>query len=87
MECKLRFINFRIVSDLTMAFCLAFGVTGISDDRYRCLMAVIVIGLGKLRSAGENCGCTWEHLGPPGTSLGVPAPSLGALTASPGALG
>jgi len=48
-------------------------------------MAVIVIGLGTPRSAGENFGGSWEHLeapatspGAPGTSLGVPATNLGA---------
>ena len=41
-------------------------------------MGVIVIGLGTPRSAGENFGCTWEHLGAPATSLGAPTTSLGA---------
>jgi len=35
-------------------------VTGISDDRYRSTMGVIVISLEALWSAGENFGCTWE---------------------------
>jgi len=48
-------------------------------------MRVIVIGLGTSRSAGENFGCTWEHLGTPATSLGAPATSLGAPTTSLGA--
>jgi hypothetical protein len=35
-------------------------------------MGVIVISLGTPRSAGENIGCTWEHLEAPATSLGAP---------------
>jgi len=35
-------------------------------------MGVIVISLGTPQSAGENFGCTWEHLGVPTTSLGAP---------------
>jgi len=49
-------------------------------------MGVIVIGLGTPRSAGENFGCTWQHLGAPTTSLGAPATSLGAPMTSLGAL-
>jgi len=45
-------------------------------------MGVILISLGTPRSARENFGCTWEHLGAPATSLGAPAPSLGAPTIS-----
>ena len=72
MECKLRCINFRRVSDPRRAFRPAIRVTGISDDCYRSTMGVIVIGLGTPRSARENFGCTWEHLGAPTTSLGAP---------------
>jgi len=39
---------------------------------------VILIGLGTPRSAGENIGCTWEHLGAWATSLGVPTTNLRA---------
>jgi len=60
VECKLRSINFRRVSDPRRAFCPALGVTGISDDWYRSTMGVIVISLGTRQSAGENFGCTWE---------------------------
>jgi len=35
-------------------------------------MGVILRGLGTPRSAGENFGCTWEHLDAPTTSLGAP---------------
>jgi len=77
VECNLRCVNFRRVSDPRRAFQPAFRVTGISDDCYRSTMGVIVIGLGTSRSARENFGCTWEHLGAPATSLGVPATSLG----------
>ena len=41
-------------------------------------MGVIVISLGTPQSAGENFGCTWEHLGVPTTSLGAQATSWGA---------
>jgi len=34
-------------------------------------MGVIVICMRTPRSARENFGCTWEHLGVPMTSLGV----------------
>jgi hypothetical protein len=37
---------------------------------------VIVISLGTPRSAGENFGCTWKHLGALATSLGAPAMCL-----------
>jgi len=78
VECKLRCVNFRRVSDPRRAFRPAFRVTGISDDCYRSTMGVIVIVLGTPRSAGENFGCTWEHLGVPAISLGAPTTSLGA---------
>ena len=92
MECKVRCVNFRRVSDRRRAFLPAFRVTGISDDWYSSTMGVIVIGLGTPRSAGENFRCTWEcqgqswehlevlatSLGAPATSLGLPATSLGA---------
>jgi len=69
VECKLRCVNFRRVSDSRRAFLPAFRVTEISDDWYRSTMGVIVIGLGMPQSAGENFECngdhwrqTWEHL-------------------------
>jgi len=86
VECKLRCVNFRRVSDPRRALLPAFRVTGISDDWYRSTMGVTVIGLGTPRSAGENIGCiwahqrhawerrgqSWEHLRVPATSLGAP---------------
>jgi len=44
-----------------------------------------VISLGTPWSAGENFGCTWEHLGALATSLGAPVTSLGASKTSLGA--
>jgi len=76
VECKLRCVNFRRVSDPRKAFLRAFRVTGISDDWYRSTMGVIVIGLGTPQSAGENFGCAWEHPGMPATSLGALTTSL-----------
>ena len=78
MECKLRRVNFRRVSDPRRAFRPAFGVTEISDGWYRSTMGVIVTSWGTPRSAGENFGCTWEHLGVLATSLGAPVTTLGA---------
>jgi len=60
VECILRSVNFRGVSDPRRAFQPAMRVTGISDDWYRSTMEVIVISLGIRRSAGENFRCTWE---------------------------
>jgi len=45
-------------------------------------MGVIVISLGTPKRAGENFGCTWEHLGEPATSLGAPVTNLGVPTKS-----
>ena len=56
MECKLRCVNFRRVSDPRMAFLPSFRVTGISDDWYSSTMRVIVIGLGTARSTGDATG-------------------------------
>jgi hypothetical protein len=86
VECKLRCVNFRSISDPRRGFGPAFRVTEISDDWYRGTMRVIVISLGTPRSARENFGCTREHLEAPATSLGAPATSLGAPTTSLGAL-
>jgi hypothetical protein len=43
--CKLRYVNFRRVSDPRRAFQLAFRVKGIFDNRYTSTMGVIVIYL------------------------------------------
>jgi len=93
MECKLRSINFRGVSDHRRAFRPAFRVIGISDDWYRRTIGVIVISLGTSRSTWVNFGCTGENLGAPATSpgapmtcLGAPATSLGVTTTGLGAL-
>jgi len=85
VECKLRCVNFRRVSDPGRAFRPAFRVTGISDDWYKSTMGVIVISLGTPRSSGENFRCTWEHLGAPATSQGAPMTSLRAPMMSLGA--
>ena len=85
MECKLRCVNFRRVSDTRREFRPAFTVTGIPDDWYRRAMGVIVICLRTPWSAGENFGCTWEHLGALATSLGAPVTGLGASKTSLGA--
>jgi hypothetical protein len=85
VECKLRSVNFRRVSDRTRAVWPAFGVTEISDDWYRSTMGGTVLCLGTPRSAGENFGYTWEHLGAPATSLKVQATILAAPTTSLGA--
>jgi len=84
VECKLS-VNSRRVSDPRRAFQPAFGVTGISDDWFRSTMGVILISLRTPRSAEENFGCTWKHLGAPATSLGAVTTSLGAPTTSLGA--
>jgi len=86
VECKLRCINFRGVSDHGRAFWPAFRVTAISDDWFRSTMGVIVISLRTPRSTGENFACTLKHLGAQATSLGALTTSLGALTRSLGAL-
>ena len=85
MECKLRCINFRRVWNPRRTFQLAFGVTEISDDWYKCIMGVIMLSLGTPQSAGENFGCTCEHLGGPATSLGEPTTSAGVPARSLGA--
>jgi len=46
VECKLRSVNFRRVSDPRRAFWPAFGVTGISDDWYESTMGAVVKSLG-----------------------------------------
>ena len=78
MECTLRCVNFRRVSDRRRAFRPPFGVPEMSVEKYRSTMRVIVISLRTSQSAGENFVCTWKHLEVPVTSLGVPMTSLGA---------
>jgi len=78
VECNLRCVNFRSVSDPRRALLPAFRVTEISDVSYRSTMGVVVIGLGTPRSTRENFECTWEHLGAPATSLGALTTRLGA---------
>ena len=85
MQCKLRCVNFRRVSDPRRAFQPAFGVTEISDDWYRSTVEVIVTSMETPRSARENFACTWEYLGVVQTKLGAQATSLGAPTARLGA--
>jgi len=75
VECKLRCVNFRRVTDPGRAFRPAIGVTGISDDWYRCTLGVIIISLRTPWSTGENLGCTWgrrwqvwEHRHKPGST-------------------
>jgi hypothetical protein len=78
VECKLRCVNLRRVSDPRRAFLPLFRVPGISDDWYRSTMGVIVRSLRTPRSAGENFGCTLEHCAALVTSLGALVISLGA---------
>jgi len=56
VECKLRCVNFRRLSDHRRAFRQAFGVTGISNDWLSCTMAVIVISLRIPGGAGDKSG-------------------------------
>jgi hypothetical protein len=84
VECKLRCVNFRSVSDPGRAVWPAFRLTEISDDWYSKTMGVIVMILGTPRSAGENFGCAWEHLVAPATRLEAPATCLGAPMTSLG---
>jgi len=85
VECKLRCVNFRRVSDCRRASWPPFGVTEISDNWYRSTMGVIVTSLGTPWSAGDSIGCTSEHLGTPATSLEALATSLEAPETSMGA--
>ena len=84
MQCKHRCVNFRRVSHPRRAFWPAFRIIEITDDWYRSTMGVIVISLGTPRSAVENLGCRWEHLGAPMTSLEAPATCLEVLPMSLG---
>jgi len=78
VECKLRCVNFRRVSDPRRAFQPTFRVTAISDHWNRSPMGVSVIGSGTPQSAGENFKCTWDHLGALAASLRALTTSLGA---------
>jgi hypothetical protein len=100
VECKLRYVKYRRVSDSGRVFRLAFRVTGISDHWYRSTMVVIGISLGTPCSTGANFRYTWEHfrctwkhvwgtwkhLEAPATGLGEPMPNLGVPKRSLGAL-
>jgi hypothetical protein len=77
VECELRCVNFRRVSDPRRAFQLAIGGCDISDDWYRSMMGVIVMSFRPSQCAGENFGCAWKHLGVPVTSQRGPTTSLG----------
>jgi len=70
VECKLRSVNFRRVSDPGRVFRQAFRVTGISDDRYRSnwdLWWLIQEYNGsdcdKFGSTSERRRELWVHLG------------------------
>jgi hypothetical protein len=63
VECKLRCVNFRRVSDPGRVFLPAFRVTGVSDDWYRSTMGVREIGLGKSQRAGEDFGSASDKRG------------------------
>jgi len=78
MQCKLRWVNFGRVLDPRREFLRAFGVTWISDNWYKSTMGVIVISLVTPRSASDDYGCIWEHLGAPVASLGPQRTSLSA---------
>ena len=82
VECKLKCVNSKRVSNPRRAFRPAFGATGISDDWYRSTMGVIVISLRTPQCARETFGSTWQHLGSPTTRLGVPMISVGVPTSS-----
>ena len=70
MECKVRCINFRRVSDPRRAIRTAVGITETSDDWYRTTKGEMVICLGTPQRAGEIFGCAWELLEAPATSPG-----------------
>jgi len=76
VECKLRCVNLRRVSDRRRAFWPAFRGTAITDDWSRSTMGVIVIGFGTPRSTGQNIECTLQHLGAPATIVGAPTSNL-----------
>jgi hypothetical protein len=78
VECKLRCINFRRVSDTRRAFLLGFVVTGISDNCHSSTITVIAIDLGSPLSARGNFECIGVPLGVPATSQWAPTTSLEA---------
>jgi len=68
VECKLRRVNFRRVSDPRRAFRPTLGVTGICDDWYRSTMRGILICSGTSWRAEDKEGsgsdmpwCTSNH--------------------------
>ena len=70
MECKLRSVNFRRVSDPRRAIRPAFGVTGISDDWYGSSMGAVVKSLGAsgtvaqpMRESQTNSEKCWVPMG------------------------
>ena len=80
MECKLRSVNFRRVSNPGRVFRPTFGITGISDDWYKSTMGVIVMSLRTHQCTRENFGAlgstrerwqqVWEQLESQWSSLG-----------------
>jgi len=61
VECKLRCVNFRRVSDHRRAFRPAFRVTGIADNWHRSTMGVVAISLKSPGSAGEkSCNANYK---------------------------
>jgi hypothetical protein len=53
VECKLRSVNFRRVSDPRRAFRPDLGVTAISDDSYGSTMGAVVKVLGALGTVAQ----------------------------------
>jgi len=82
VECKLRCINFRRVSNARRALLLALRVTGISDYRYRSTKREKMIDLGIPQSAGEHFGSFYQHLQGPTASPRVQTTNPGVLTTS-----
>ena len=66
MECELRYVNFRRVSDPRRVFLPALRVNGSSDNWNCSTMAVTVIGLGTPWSARENLGASGSTGDKPG---------------------
>ena len=85
MDCKLRCINVRSVSDTMRALRPVFGVTETCGYLYMSTVGVVVMSFGTPRSPGENFWCMSEILGALGrcqgelaTTLGAPATCIGA---------
>ena len=72
MECKLRCINFRRVSDPRRAFLPAFRVTGSANDKPGSAWE-------RQRQTWERRRHVWEHLESQWSSLGKTTSSLGTL--------